>query len=72
MSAERLKVSYENRSSRFYRQNQEFKKQFCHIYASRLRQLGSELLKEKAQEKFGKLKSVDRVQAANDLRLILF
>lgn len=55
MSVERLKVSYENRSSRFYRQNQEFKKQFCHIYASRLRQLGSELLKEKAQEKFGKI-----------------
>lgn len=54
MSSGRLQVNYENRSSHFYRNNQEFKKQFCHIYAARLQKLGIELLKEKAQKKFGK------------------
>ena len=54
MNSNRLKVTYENRSSIFYRKQQEFKKQYCHIYASRLRRLGSELLKEKAKKKFGK------------------
>lgn len=54
MSLVRLESTFENKSSNFYRTNQEFKKQFYHIYASRLRRLGSELLKPKAQEKFGK------------------
>lgn len=54
MSSGRLQVSYENRSSGFYRKNQEFKKQFCHIYTARLQKLGVELLKEKALKKFGK------------------
>lgn len=50
----RLQVSYVNRSDNFFRKNQDFKKQFCHIYATRLRTLGSDLLKAKAEEKFGK------------------
>lgn len=56
MSSNRLKCAYENRSSGFYHKstNQDFKKQFCHIYASRLQQLG-ELLKQKAQKQFGKI-----------------
>lgn len=54
MSSGRLQVLYENKSSEFYQKNQEFKKQFNHIYASRLRKLGSELLREKAEKKFGK------------------
>jgi hypothetical protein len=54
MSTSRLEVSYENRSTHFYRKNQEFKKQFCHIYATRLQKLGTELLQSKAIEKFGK------------------
>lgn len=54
MSSGRMQVNYENHSSPFYRKNQEFKKQFCHIYAARLQKLGFELLKEKAQKKFGK------------------
>ena len=52
MSSSRLQVTYENRSTSYYRTNQEFKKQFCHIYSSRLRRL-AELLKPKALEKFG-------------------
>lgn len=54
MDSSRLKVTCENRSSGFYRKEQEFKKQYCHIYSSRLRRLGSELLKEKAKKKFGR------------------
>jgi hypothetical protein len=53
MSVSRLQVSYENRSAHFYRTNQEFKKQFCHIYSTRLSKLGIELLQAKAVEKFG-------------------
>lgn len=52
MSLVRLQAAYENRSSSFYRKEQEFQKQFCHIYASRLENLGC-LLKAKAQDKFG-------------------
>lgn len=54
MSSSRLQASYENRSSSFYRKNQDFKKQYCHIYGARLEKLG-ELLKTKAQAKFGKI-----------------
>lgn len=54
MSSSRLHASYENRSSSFYRKNQDFKKQYCHIYGARLEKLG-ELLKTKAQAKFGKI-----------------
>lgn len=53
MSSVRLSASYENRSSSFYRKTQDFTKQYCHIYGSRLRQL-SELFKTIAEEKFGK------------------
>lgn len=52
MSLVRLQAAYENRSSSFYRKEQEFQKQFCHIYASRLENLGC-LLKAKARDKFG-------------------
>ena len=54
MSSSRLEVEFDNSSAKFYRRNQEFKKQFCHIYAARLRELGSELLKKKVEAKFGK------------------
>lgn len=53
MISVRPKASYKNLSSGFYRKQQEFKKQYCHIYASRLERL-SELLHEKAKDKFGK------------------
>jgi hypothetical protein len=65
MSSNRLQVSYENRSSSFYRTNQEFKKQFCHIYASRLRRLGSELLRPKAQKKFGECFKILSLQVSS-------
>lgn len=58
MTSNRLQVTYENRSSSFYRINQEFKIQFFHIYTSRLQRLGAELIKGKAQEKFGRLLAV--------------
>lgn len=54
MSSGRLQVSYENRSTNFYRKTEDFQKQFCHIYSTRLQKLGSELLKAKVEEKFGK------------------
>lgn len=52
MSVSRLEVSYENKSLDFYRKNQEFQKQFCHIYSSRLAKLG-ELIKAAKLAKFG-------------------
>lgn len=48
----RLEVAYENQSSRFYRQDQNFQRQFFHIYESRLKQLG-DLLRQKVATKYG-------------------
>lgn len=49
----RPQVTYENRSANFYLRQEKFEKQFCHIYTSRLLELGSEI-KAKAEKKFGK------------------
>jgi hypothetical protein len=54
MSSTRLVVNYKNTSDQFYRRDQDFKRQFCHIYSSRLKRLGHELLEEKSKQKFGK------------------
>lgn len=51
-SYERLQVSYVNKSEKFVRKNQEFNRQFAHIYSSRLRKL-SELLAIKIEQKWG-------------------
>lgn len=56
MSSNRLQAPYENLSKEFYRKEQEFKKQFYHIYAIRLQHLGG-LLKVKAEKQFGKIYS---------------
>lgn len=53
MSEQRLQVPYENRSKSFYRTDQEFQRQYFHIYESRLRQLG-EPIKELIIKKYGK------------------
>lgn len=53
MSEQRLQVPYENRSKAFYRTDQEFQRQYFHIYESRLRQLG-EPIKEEIIKKHGK------------------
>lgn len=53
MSDQRLQVPYENRSKAFYRTDQEFQRQYFHIYESRLRQLG-EPIKEEIIKKHGK------------------
>lgn len=50
---QRLEASFENRSSKFFRNNHDFQRQYFHIYESRLNQLG-ELLKQKVADKYGK------------------
>lgn len=54
MNAQRLEAPYENCSQKFYRQDQEFQRQFFHIYESRLDELG-ELIKTKVSKKYGEL-----------------
>ncbi|XP_070497233.1 DNA polymerase delta subunit 2 [Chironomus tepperi] len=48
----RISCTYENQSSKFYRNDQDFQRQFFHIYESRLNQLG-DLLKQKISAKYG-------------------
>ena len=50
---QRVESTYENRSSKFYRSDQDFQRQYFHIYESRLKQL-ADLLKHKITEKYGK------------------
>lgn len=42
---QRKQIKYENHSKKFLCANKEFKRQFCHIYASRLNELKSTLTK---------------------------
>lgn len=53
MESPRANTRYENKSDNFYRRDQDFKRQFCHIYSSRLTKLGHELLKDKVLKKYG-------------------
>lgn len=52
-------VSYKNKSEKFTRSNQEFKRQYAHIYSSRLTKL-TELLKNKVEEKWGKFFTISQ------------
>lgn len=52
MSMSRLGCTYENQSSKFYRSDQDFQRQFFHIYESRLNQI-SDLLKHRISSKHG-------------------
>lgn len=54
INMQRLEASFENQSLKFYRQSQEFQRQFFHIYECRLHQLDL-LLREKVHKKYGKL-----------------
>ena len=49
---QRVGCTYENLSTKFYRSDQDFQRQFFHIYESRLKQLG-DLLKHKINAKYG-------------------
>jgi hypothetical protein len=53
---ERLQVSYVNKSEKFVRRNQEFNRQFAHIYSSRLGKL-SNLLASKVEQKWGEFEA---------------
>lgn len=53
MSDQRIQVPYMNKSKPFYRTDQDFQRQYFHIYESRLRQLG-EPIKEEIIKKYGK------------------
>lgn len=56
----RLTVNFVDSSDRFQLKSQtDYSKQFCHIYASRLREM-RQLLAEKAEKKWGLCKSLTK------------